>query len=329
MVTPLAPHRAPTTVGILFGQDVELLELAVPPRVFGIDLSSRGGPRFEVVTAAERPGSVRTTGGIELVPTHPIGSLASAGIVVVPGWRDPSHPTPVAPEVLDALRDAYDDGAIVVGLCLGAFVLAEAGLLEGRSATTHWRHTDTLAARYPSTKVAHDVLYVDEGQVITSAGSAAGIDACLHILRREHGAEAANAAARALVVAPHRAGGQAQFIEYPVPPVRDGDAVSDAMGYALDRLDDAGLDINAIAAHVHLSRRTFDRRFRMHTGLSALQWLLQQRVLRAQHLLETTTLDIDAVARRCGFSDAVALRPHFRRIVGVPPQAYRASFRVA
>jgi transcriptional regulator GlxA family with amidase domain len=329
MVTSLAPHRAPTTVGVLFGQGVELLELAVPPRVFGIDLSSRGGPRFDVITAAERPGSVRTTGGIELVPTHPIGSLAAAGIVIVPGWRDPADQTPVAPEVLDALRDAYDEGAIVVGLCLGAFVLAGAGLLDGRSATTHWRHTDTLAARYPSANVVHDVLYVDEGRVITSAGSAAGIDACLHILRREHGAEAANAAARALVVAPHRAGGQAQFIEYPVPPVRDGDAVSDAMGYALNRLADAELDINSIAAHVHLSRRTFDRRFRTQTGVSPLQWLLQQRVLRAQHLLETTTLHIDAVARRCGFNDAVALRPHFRRLVGVPPQAYRASFRAA
>lgn len=329
MPSPASRDRSPTTVGVIFGHDAPLLELAAPPRIFGIDLSSRGGPRFDLVTVPERPGPVPTTAGIQLVATHPMSALSTAGIVIVPGWRDPADPTPVAPPVLAALRTAYDEGAVVVGLCGGAFVLAEAGLLEGRRATTHWRHTALLAERYPTTEVVHDVLYVDEGRVLTSAGSAAGIDACLHLLRREHGPAAANAAARTLVVAPHRTGGQAQFVEYPVPSARDGDPVGEAMGHALDRLGDATLDIDAIAGHVHLSRRTFDRRFRQSTGLSPLQWLLQQRVLRAQHLLETTTLDVDAVARRCGFSDAVALRPHFRRQVGVPPQTYRATFRAA
>ena len=329
MARPRRSHRSPTTVGVVFGHDAPLLELAVPPRVFGIDLSSRGGPRFDVVTVPERPGPVRSTAGVGLVATHSIDALDTAGVVIVPGWRDPLDERPVAPGVLDALRSAYDDGAIVVGLCGGAFVLGEAGLLDGRRATTHWRHTELLATRHPTTEVVRDVLYVDEGRILTSAGSAAGIDACLHLLRREHGAAAANAAARTLVVAPHRAGGQAQFVEHPVPATSDGDPVGEAMAHALDRLDDASLDINALAAHVHLSRRTFDRRFRQRTGLSPLQWLLQQRVLRAQQLLESTTLDIDAVARRCGFSDAVSLRPHFRRIVGVPPQAYRATFRAA
>jgi transcriptional regulator GlxA family with amidase domain len=319
--------RSPTTVGVVFGQDVELLELAVAPRVFGMDLSARGGPRFDVVTAGEHPGPLRSTAGVGLVPTHTLDSLGSAGILIVPGWRDPELPAPIAPGVLRAVRAAHEEGAIVVGLCLGAFVLAEAGLLEGRRATTHWRYTAELAARHPATEVLHDVLYVDEGQVITSAGSAAGIDACLHLLRREHGSEAANAAARALVVAPHRTGGQAQFVEHPVPATRDGDAVSEAMAFALEHLAETRLDIDTVAAHVHLSRRSFDRHFRRSTGLSPLQWVLQQRVLRAQHLLETTTLDVDAVARGSGFSDAVAMRPHFRRLVGVPPQTYRAGFR--
>jgi transcriptional regulator GlxA family with amidase domain len=222
------------------------------------------------------------------------------------------------------LRIAYDEGAIVVGLCLGAFVLAEAGLLEGRSATTHWRHTDTLAARYPSTKVAHDVLYVDEGQVITSAGSAAGIDACLHILRREHGAEAANAAARALVVAPHRAGGQAQFMETPLPPSGE-DAFASTTAWALENLDQP-LTVDELAARSHMSRRTFTRRFRARMGASPLQWLLQQRTLRAQRLLETTDLPIEAVAHRSGFGSAVALRSHFQAALGTSPREYRVAF---
>ena len=321
--------RRATTVGVVFGHDAPLLEVAVPPRVFAIDHSRRGGPRFEVVTVPERPGPVRTTAGVGLVATHPIEALATAGVVIVPGWRDPRDDTPIAEEVLDALCCAYAEGATVVGLCGGAFVLGAAGLLDGRRATTHWFHTELLADRHPTTTVVPDALYVDEGRVLTSAGSAAGIDACLHLLRRDHGPATANAAARTLVVAPHRGGGQAQFVEHPVPATSRGDAVGEAMAYALDHLDDAALDIDRLAAHAHLSRRTFDRRFRQQTGGSPLQWLLHQRVLRAQHLLETTDLDVDAVARRSGFSDAVALRPHFRRLVGVPPQAYRATFRAA
>jgi transcriptional regulator GlxA family with amidase domain len=217
----------------------------------------------------------------------------------------------------------------VVGLCMGAFVLAEAGLLDGRRATTHWRYLAEFADRHPGVTLVPDALYVDEGSVVTSAGSAAGLDACLHLLRREHGPEAANAVARALVVAPHRAGGQAQFVERPVPPAPGGDPINQAIRYALEHLDDQGLDVTRLAAAVCLSRRSFDRRFRYATGCSPLQWLLTQRVLRAQQVLTSTDLDIDAVARASGFSDAVALRPHFRRVVGVAPRAYRASFQPA
>ncbi|MFF5232527.1 GlxA family transcriptional regulator [Dactylosporangium sp. NPDC000521] len=312
--------RSATTVGVLIGDGAPMLEVAVAPRVFGV------AAVFDVRTAGEHPGPLSTTAGIALTAPHPLDDLDTAGVVVVPGWRVPGG-APVAPGILDRLRRAHDEGATVVGLCLGAFVLAEAGLLDGRRATTHWRHLPAFAARFPAVDVVEDALYVDEGTVVTSAGSAAGLDACLHLLRRDHGPALANAAARALVVAPQRAGGQAQFIERPVPRLRAGDAVSDAMRLALERLDDPALDIDRLAAAVHLSRRTFDRRFRETTGSSPLRWLLQQRVLRAQHVLTTTDLDIDAVARACGFTDGVALRPHFRRQVGVPPHAYRASFR--
>lgn len=324
------PRRSPTTVGIVLGDGAPLLELAVPPRIFEVDLSRCGGPRFEVLTTAERPGPVRSSAGIELHAPYPLEVLDRAGVVVIPGWRVPDDPRPVAPELLAALRRAHDEGATVLGLCGGAFPLAEAGLLDGRRATTHWVTTAAFAERYPAVEVVHDVLYVDEGRIITSAGSAAGIDACLHFLRREYGAAAAGTAARSLVVAPHRAGGQAQFVEHPVPEVRGAsDPIGAAMDHALERLDDVDLDVDALAARAHLSRRTFDRRFRQQTGVSPLQWVLQQRILRAQHLLETTDLDVESVARRCGFAHAIAMRPHFRRLVGVPPQAYRASFGAA
>ncbi|MER7007167.1 helix-turn-helix domain-containing protein [Dactylosporangium sp. NPDC000555] len=313
--------RSRTVIGVLIGDGAPMLEVAVAPRVFGVC-------GFDVRTAGERPGPLRTTTGIEITAPHPIAALDEAGVVVVPGWRAPGG-SPVGDDVLDALRRAYEDGATVVGLCLGAYVLAEAGLLDRRRATTHWRHLDEFAASFPAVSVVADALYVDEGPVVTSAGSAAGLDACLHLVRREHGPELANAAARALVVAPQRAGGQAQFVEHPVPRLPAGDAVADAMRFALDRLGEPGLDVGALAAEVHLSRRTFDRRFREATGCSPLQWLLTQRVLRAQHLLSSTDAVIDVVARACGFADGVALRPHFRRVVGVPPQTYRATFRAA
>ncbi|MEV6923638.1 helix-turn-helix domain-containing protein [Dactylosporangium sp. NPDC051485] len=308
-------------IGVIIGDGAPMLEVAVAPRVFG-------AAGFEVRTAGERPGPLATTAGIALTPPSTLDALDGAGTVIVPGWRPPGGPPP-DPAVLDTLRHAHAGGATVVGLCMGAFVLAEAGLLDGRRATTHWRHLDDFAQTYPEVSVVGDVLYVDEGTIVTSAGSAAGLDACLHLLRRDHGPAVANAVARALVVAPQRAGGQAQFVEHPVPRLPAGDAIADAMRFALQRLPDPALDVAALAAEVHLSRRTFDRRFREATGCSPLQWLLTQRVLRAQHLLSTTGSPIDTVARASGFSDGVALRPHFRRVVGVPPQSYRASFRVS
>ncbi|MFG1993328.1 GlxA family transcriptional regulator [Actinoplanes sp. NPDC048988] len=318
--------RDATTIGVLIGDGASILEVAVAPRVFEIDHGPRGGPTFELLTAGERPGPLATTGGITMSAPHPLAALDRAGVVIVPGWRRPGGP-PIAAPVRKTLVRAYDEGATVVGLCLGAFVLAEAGLLDGRRATTHWVCLREFTERFPKVEVVHDALFVDEGRVITSAGSAAGLDACLHLLRRDHGTAVANATARALVVAPQRAGGQAQFVERPVPAFGHDDPVTAAMRYALEHLDDTALDIDRLAATAHLSRRSFDRRFREAAGCSPLQWLLHQRVLRAQHVLSTTDLPMNAVARASGFTDGVAMRPHFRRLVGVPPQSYRESFR--
>ena len=267
---------------------------------------------------------MRTNGGLRLDAPHGLDALDRAGTVVVPVWRD-AHERPAEP-ILAALQAAHADGAVVVGLCLGAFVLAAAGLLDGRRAATHWASAQLLASTYPEVEVDADVLFVDEGDVLTSAGSAAGIDACLHLVRRLHGPAAASAIARRMVVPPQRSGGQAQYIEHPLPPRRSGGELDDVLAYALAHLgNDLGVD--DLAARAHLSRRTFDRRFRATTGSSPMQWLLHQRVLHAQRLLEGTDLSVDEVARRVGLSTGVSLRPHFRRAVGVSPQRYRDTFR--
>ncbi len=314
------------TVGILLFDRAPMFEMSVPTSVFGIDRSDTGAPRFRVRAIAAEPGPIRTTAGLELRAPHPLGAVRGVDVLIVPTWRDPGEDPPAA--AVAAVRRAHRRGALVVGLCLGAFVLAAAGVLDGRRATTHWRHADVLAERFPAITVEPDVLYIDEGDVITSAGTAAGVDACLHVVRRLCGAEAAAVIARRMVVPPHRRGGQAQYVERPLPPAEPSDRFADVLNKALQRLDE-DLDVDALAAEACMSRRTFDRRFREVTGTSALQWLLTQRVLLAQRLLETTDLPVDAVARRSGFASAVALRPHFRRVVGVAPQAYRLTFTLA
>lgn len=317
------PRAAVTTVAVVLFDRAPLFETSVPLGVFGVDRTDTGAPAFRVLAVAGEPGPLRSTAGVELTAPHTLRALARADIVVVPTWRDPAGDPPEP--VLAALRRAHARGALVVGLCLGAFVLAAAGLLDGRRVATHWRWADLLAQRYPQVEVDPDVLYVDDGDVVTSAGTAAGLDACLHVVRREFGADAAAAIARRMVVPPHRTGGQAQYVEHPVPADVEGDRFAEVLAYAAAHLDE-DLDVDELAARALTSRRTFDRRFREATGSSPLQWLLAQRVLRAQELLETTDLPVDEVARRCGFASAVALRPHFRRAVGVAPREYRAAF---
>lgn len=315
--------RDPSVVAVLVFDRSPLFEMSVPLSVFTPDVSSETGHRFELQSVAAEAGVLRTTGGLEIRAPYELDALETAGIVVVPAWRNP-HERPGEP-VLAALRAAHADGAVIVGLCLGAFVLAAAGLLDGRRAATHWAYTGALAAAYPRVTVDAAALFVDEGDVLTSAGAAAGIDACLHLVRRTVGAGTAAQIARRMVVPPQRSGTQAQYLDQPVPERVDDDLFG-VLAHALEHLD-SPLDVEGMAARAHMSRRAFDRKFRAAVGDSPMRWLLHQRVLHAQRLLEGTDLSVDAIARHVGLGAGVSLRPHFRRQVGISPQAYRQAFR--
>jgi AraC family transcriptional activator FtrA len=276
---------------------------------------------YDVVVCGAGP--VRADGRFLLEPDSGLDRLASAGTVIVPGWADVDEDPPA--DLVAAVRAAHDAGARVASLCTGAFVLAAAGLLDGRRATTHWLHAEALAARFPSVDVDPDVLYVDNGSVLTSAGKAAALDLCLHLVRRDHGAAVANAAARRLVVPPHRPGGQAQFVTTPIAEPRER-PLSEVLAWAAQRLD-RPLTVEDLARRAHLSSRHLARRFRAAMGVTPLHWLLTQRIRRAQELLETTTDGIDAVATATGMGTATTLRRHFARTVGVSPAEYRRTFR--
>lgn len=310
-------------VAVVLFDRTPMFESSVPISVFGEDRP--GLPSFDLrVVCGDGGGQVRTNAGIRLATPYGLDEVAGSDLVIVPTYRRPPDEPPPGP-ALDALRAAHERGAIVAGLCLGTFVLAAAGLLRDRAASTHWAYAALLAGLHPDVSVRTEDLYVDEGRVLTSAGSAGGIDLCLHLVRREFGAAAATAIARRMVVAPQRAGGQAQFVEHPVPERAADDPLGTTLEWAVRHLD-RPLDADALAARALMSRRTFDRRFREATGTSPARWLLHQRVLHAQRLLETSAIPVDQVARRSGFSSAVALRPHFRRLVGLSPAAYRQSF---
>ena len=315
--------RDPSVVSVLIFDRSPLFEMSVPLSVFATDVPPGAGHRFELQSVAAEPGPLRTTGGLEIRAPYELDALETAGIIVIPAWRDP-HERPDEP-VLAALQAAHADGAVIVGLCLGAFVVAAAGLLDGRRAATHWAFTGALAAAYPQVTVDPAALFVDEGDVLTSAGAAAGIDACLHLVRRTIGADTAAAIARRMVVPPQRNGTQAQYLDQPMPERVDDDMFA-VLAHALEHLG-SPLDVETMAARAHMSRRAFDRRFRAAVGESPMRWLLHQRVLHAQRLLEGTDLSVDAVARHVGFGAGVSLRPHFRRQVGSSPQAYRQAFR--
>ncbi|WP_433281516.1 GlxA family transcriptional regulator [Pseudonocardia xinjiangensis] len=316
--------RDKSVVAVLMFDQAPLFEMSVPISVFGVDRSVTGAPRFTVLPVAGEPGALTSTGGVMMHAPHGLEDVATAGIVIVPAWRGATEQAPEP--ALRTLREAHADGALIVGLGKGAFVLAAAGLLDGRRAAIHWFHAPTLAASYPDVLVDPGVLYEDDGDVITSAGTAAGIDACLHVVRRLWGPAAAGAIARRMITPPQRSGRQAQYIDQPVPDRSEADELTQAMAYAVEHLDEV-LDIEDMASHVHMSRRTFDRRFRSEVGISPLQWLLHQRVLRAQQLLEHTDLPVDTIARQVGLASAVSLRPPFHRFAGVAPQEYRNTFR--
>jgi transcriptional regulator GlxA family with amidase domain len=298
-------------------------ELGVVCEVFGTDHSAFIPPWYQLVLAAVEPGPVRSDLGFDIDVSHGLDALRRADTVFLMP-RQPSQGEPPQ-AVLEALRAAHARGARMASVCTGAFTLAAAGLLDDRRATTHWLHVDALRATYPKVVIDPDVLYVDEGDVLTSAGTAAAIDLCLHLVRADFGAAAANALARRMVVPPHRDGGQAQFIAAPEPAC-DDDAFGAVLAWALRHLDQP-LDVGTLADRAGFSPRHFSRVFRARTGTSPLRWLLYQRVLLARELLETTDDPVEKVARTAGFAGATSMRPHFQRQVRCSPAAYRRAFR--
>jgi len=310
------------TIAVIAFNGISPFHLSVPCAVFGEDRRDAGVPQFKVLVCGAEKGALATSAGFSLAGLHGLRDLEKAGIIIVPSWRDPNELPPQP--LLRALRMASHRGAILVGLCLGSYVLAAAGLLDGRRATTHWAWADDLAGRYPQIQVDRDVLYVDEGEIITSAGGAAGIDCCLHILRTLHGAEVASRVARRMVVPPHRQGGQAQYIEQPLRESAAVDRFTQALEWVRQNLDQPH-SLDALAARVFMSRRTFTRRFRQATGTTVGNWLLNQRL--AQRLLETTGKQIDQIAQEAGFGSEASLRQHFNKTLKISPSRYRKEFR--
>lgn len=321
--SPIQKYR----IAVIAFDGINPFHLSVPCQVFGAQRADCGSATFDVKVCAEDPAtSLSTTAGFDIVATHSLAALGRADIVIMPSWHADCRPAP--PTLLQALRRAHQRGAQVVGLCIGAFPLAEAGLLDGRTATTHWACADTMSTRYPKVKVDREVLYVDEGKVVTSAGVAAGLDCCLHLLRQLCGAEIANRVARQLVVAPHRQGGQAQFIERPLPVTGSDDRFAQVLGWVGEDLTQ-NHSIDALAERALMSRRNFTRHFRNATGTSFKQWLLNQRLTHAQHLLEGTEVSIEMVAQQAGFGSALSLRQHFRAALRTSPSEYRKLYRSA
>ncbi|MDQ4097913.1 MAG: transcriptional regulator FtrA [Actinomycetota bacterium] len=309
------------------GTGPSLFEIAVACEVFGLDRSELVDPWYVHRVAAASPPPLVTPEGLVLETPYGLEQLALADTIIIPGWRFDTYPP--SEDLLEGLRAAHRRGARLLSVCSGAFVLAAAGLLDGRRATTHWMYASELARRYPKIDVNPRVLYVDEGEILTSAGTAAGIDLMLHVVRQDHGAEVANAVARRMVVPPHRDGGQAQFVDVPVPAgPGNGDTLAEVLDWMAENLDQP-LTVEQLAHKAAMSPRTFARRFRAATGTTPRHWLLSQRVMLAQRLLETTDESVEHIASLCGFGSAAGLRAHFQREVSTSPLAYRSAFRQA
>jgi AraC family transcriptional activator FtrA len=299
-------------------------DLTAPAQAFGLAARPGGEPLYRFSTCSVGGAEVRTTSGFGVGPQAGLGALRGADTIVVPGYAGLLEPPPAA--ALAALRAAGRRGARVLSVCTGAFALAHAGLLDDRRAATHWAWAGELARRFPAVEVDPDALYVDEGEVMTSAGLSAGIDLSLHVIRKDFGAAAGERVARHMVAAPHREGGQAQFAA--PAAAAPGGSLEATRRWAAARLREP-LDVAAMAAHARVSPRTFARRFREETGTTPLQWLLSQRVLEARRLLEESDQPVEAVAWNCGFGTAASLREHFRRATSTTPTAYRRAFLTA
>ncbi|MBU1306638.1 MAG: helix-turn-helix domain-containing protein [Alphaproteobacteria bacterium] len=305
-------------------EGVSLFHLSVPAMVLGAGDGASTTARYEVSYCAARPGKVRCDQGLTIDVPDGMAAMVCADIVIVPAWNDPEMPAPV--ELIEGLRQAHARGALIVGLCLGAFVLGDAGLLDGREATTHWVAREVFARRFPRSHFRPDVLYVADDNAITSAGTVAAIDCCLHLLRQRRGADVANRVARLLVTPPHRQGGQAQYIEQPVPQLPSESRLPEVLAWARQHLEQS-LSLDALAEAAHMSRRTFTRRFREATGTTFVKWLNAERVARAQQLLETTDMPIDCVASQAGFGTTLSLRQQFAAQLGTTPSGYRRTFQ--
>jgi transcriptional regulator GlxA family with amidase domain len=312
-------------IAVVLMEDVALFEFGVLSEVFGIDRTDDGVPAFDFKVCSTRPGeALSTSSHSAVIAPYGLEELEDADLVALPAttWRHEYDE-----RILDALRRAHERGAILLTVCSGAFVLGKAGLLDGRNCATHWRYAKLFREQYPLANLDADVLFVDDGDIITSAGTAAGIDACLHLVRRELGSAVATRIARRMVVPPQRDGGQRQYVEVPVPE-SSGESLQPVLDWMVDHLT-IEHTVPELARRARMSDRTFARRFVAETGTTPLKWVTTQRVLHARTLLEQTKLGIEQIASESGFGTAALLRHHFRRVVGVPPQDYRRTFQTA
>ena len=321
-LSPKPTNRDPGLVAAITYEGLCTFEFGIAVEVFGLARPEFDFPWYEFSVIATEDHRIRATGGIIVEADGDLEALSGADTIIVPGWRDKTERPPQP--LIDALNNAANNGARCLSICSGVFVLAAAGLLDNRRATTHWRHIPDLKQQYPHIHVEEDVLYVDEGNVITSAGSTAGIDACLHLVRRDFGSKIANDVARRLVSPPHRDGGQAQFVPTPVA-LRPGRSIGKAMDWARQRLAEQ-IALGDMAASANMSERTFLRKFRQTVGLTPMNWLQRQRLFQAQELLETTDGPLDDIAYQCGYQSLETFRSSFKRIVGTSPAAYRCHF---
>lgn len=312
-------------VGIVVFNDIIPFHLSVPCAVFENAVDEQGEPLYQSLVCAAEEGPLRTNAGFSIVVEKTLSALEDVDMVIIPSWSDPAKSPP--PALVEALQRAHSRGARMVGLCLGTFVLAACGLLHGRAATTHWRWIPEFLQRYPTVSIDDNVLYVDDGDIVTSAGTAASIDCCLHLVRQQCGAEVANGVARLLVVPPHRQGGQAQFIEQPIYNTRRGDKFMETLHWASHHLH-APLTLETLIDKACMSRRSFTRRFQQTTGTTVTQWLLNQRLALAQRFLEKTDQPVEQVALASGFSSALSLRRHFQQKFSTTPSRYRKEFRL-
>jgi transcriptional regulator GlxA family with amidase domain len=310
-------------VAVLVLDQVAAFELGVVCEVFGTDRTEDGFPGYDFQLCGVDGAPVTTQSGFQITPHTGLAPIENADLVVVPAHR---MGVSAPPQILDALRRAAARGAYMLSVCSGAFLLGEAGLLAGRRCTTHWRHADELARTFPDAIVEPNALYVEDDRLFTSAGTAAGIDLCLHLVRKVHGSATATALARRMVVPPQRAGGQAQYVEAPVPTTPEAPTLEPLLAWLMQHLD-RQVTVETLAQRAHMAPRTFARRFRAETGTTPHDWLTSQRVLLARRLLEDTNLSVDTIAGKAGFGDATMLRHHFTRRLGATPQSYRNTFR--